>query len=117
MVRLSFQGCADELFSNFFIFSCGQIYLEGYSMGSSVAEADTSLQWTLLVSCLVTATSAHLEVPHKMNVKPVASNHFQTSSYYFMAKFYAQSLHLPLKLEMRLIFFLLISMLSQVIYY
>lgn len=43
MVRPGFWSCADELFSNF-IFGCGQIFLEGYSVGGSVVEVDASLQ-------------------------------------------------------------------------
>lgn len=42
MVRLSFQGCADELLSNF-IFSCGQMSFVGYGAGDSAAAVDTSL--------------------------------------------------------------------------
>lgn len=43
MVRLSFQGCADELLSNFFLFSSGQISFVGYGVGDSAAEVNISL--------------------------------------------------------------------------
>lgn len=79
MVRLSVWGCAAELFGNFFIVSCGQIYLEGYSVGGSAAEVDIS---SMNPACVLSSDSHFclLEVPHKMRKKPITSNHFQTSS-------------------------------------
>lgn len=43
------------------------------------------------------ATCALLEVPRKMSMKPISSNYLETTSEYFIAKFYVEKTTFQLK--------------------